>query len=825
MRRTLDFATTVLALAAVPWRVSAQSVPGDFVTPGSTVATVHDADAARINPGAVPLVRWMSARITGVAEVRANRTALDGAAVSLVSPLPFDFGVSASLSWQHSLVAGAQGDVVTGDVGLGYAPTRTFGMGARLRVMGAGGDATFASIANGSAALDLGLAWRPLDWLSLGLVGRNLVGPQIPALGIARAGVAGIAVRPAGTDVFTFGVDASYAQGNTGWVRASTRVRIPYVGYVVADGVLDLPSLGWRTSAGVEVDFGMASLSGGVLVGDDRAGLGNGPLGGWMSARVEGVRERGIPEGGMLVAMSTGDLGARELAHVVISLERFTRDPAVRGIVWTPRGDVGGLAHAEELREAFTRLRASGRRVFCHLVEPNGSTYYACSAAESVTIDPAGSLRSAGLRTTFLFLGDALRDLGVRTQFLRIGAWKSAPEQFTRRGSTPEARAQEEQLVDDFYAHLLGGIAASRTAAGRAWSPDDVRRTLESGPYTARETVSRGFADSLVTRDRALAIASQRAHAPVIEWSERVPFRPERWAPGRSVAVVYLDGDIIEGESFEVPFLGMRFVGDRTVRATLAQLVADPSVGAIVLRVDSGGGAAMAAENMWRAVASAARHKPVVVSVGRMAASAAYYLAAPAAEIVADPSSVTGSIGIFYGKADLSPLLSRLDVGVETLRRGEHADLDSMYRAWTDDETRLLGHLLEEGYEQFLGRVAEGRHMTREAVHGIGEGRVFAGSRARGLGLVDRTGGLWLAIERARALGHLASATDIREVPSGSAGLLESLVSIVSASEPTHSIAQLAMRGEAGTAMRWLYAVALSNGHAMAMIDWPMEVP
>jgi ClpP class serine protease len=170
-------------------------------------------------------------------------------------------------------------------------------------------------------------------------------------------------------------------------------------------------------------------------------------------------------------------------------------------------------------------------------------------------------------------------------------------------------------------------------------------------------------------------------------------------------------------------------------------------------------------------------------------------------------------------------LLTRLDVGVETLRRGEHADLDSLYRPWTDEETRLIGHLLEEGYEQFLGRVASGRHMTRDAVHRVGEGRVFAGSRARDLGLVDRTGGLWLAIERARALGHLGSATEIREVPAGSPGLLESLVSVVSASDPMHPIARLAMRGEAGTAMRWLYSVALANGHAMAMIDWPMEAP
>ncbi len=805
----------------------AQGIHGELVSPGSTLATATDADAARVNPGAVPLVRAFSGRLTGVAELRGQNTALDGAALTLVAPLPFDLGVSAAVTWQHVLAPAARGDVVTGELGLGATLAPGLGVGARLRVLGAGGDPVFIPVANGAAALDLGLAWRPLTWLALGLAGRNLLGPQLPAIGMVRAGVVGVGLRPVGTDAITLGVDASYAQDATGWVRAGARVRVPYVGYVRAEGVVDLPSTAWRASAGLEVDLGVIGLGGGVLFGDSTRGLASGPLGGWASVRFSAERERGIPEGGVVMTLPVAALGPREMVHLLVALERATHDPAVRGVLFEPRGDVGGLAHAEELREAFDRLRAAGRHVACHLVEPNGGTYYACGGAETLSMDPAGSLRSAGLRTTFVFLGDTLRDLGVRTQFLRIGTWKSAPEQFTRRSSSPEGRAQEEQLVDDLYAHFIDGLARSRSAAGHAIVADAMRARIEAGPYTARGAREAGLVDVLATRERAEQSFARSigAGVGVVEWTDRTALVSPRWARGRSVAVLTIAGDIIEGESFDVPVIDLHFVGDRTVRTALEELVDDPSVAAIVLRVDSSGGAALAAENLWRAVQRAARRKPVVVSMGREAASAAYYLAAPAAEIVADPSSVTGSIGIFFGKVDIGPLLTRFDVGVEVLRRGERADIDSMYRAWTEDEQILLGRMLEENYEQFLVRVATGRHMTTDAVHRVGEGRVFAGSRARGLGLVDRVGGLWTAIERARALAHLDDDSDVREIAAGPTGLLETLVSLASARDARHPAERLLAGTEAMSAMRWMYSVALSRGRPLAMTDCPMVLP
>jgi protease-4 len=293
--------------------------------------------------------------------------------------------------------------------------------------------------------------------------------------------------------------------------------------------------------------------------------------------------------------------------------------------------------------------------------------------------------------------------------------------------------------------------------------------------------------------------------------------------------VVYVDGDMVDGESSDIPLVGLHFVGERTISPVLDQLAGNPSVGAIVIRVDSGGGSAMAGELMWRAVARAARRKPVIISMARVAASAAYYISAPAAEIVADPSAITGSIGIFYGKADIAPLLGRIDVGTELLRRGARADMDSMYRGWTADERAVISRLIGEFYNQFLGRVATGRHMTTDAVNAIGEGRVFSASRARGLGLVDRMGGLATALERARHAAGLDDNVDVWELPAEPGGLLSTLASLLGrdGTGTPDAAAQLLVHGPAREALAWLLAVSRlgAGDRPLAMLEWPMLSP
>lgn len=818
MRRTIACATVLFFAVG---QARAQSVPWEIVPSGSTIATTTDADAARVNMGAVPLASDWSLRLTHVSEVRARSTSLDADALTFTSPLLFGLAYSLGLSWVRPRALSGTGHVVSGEIGLAYAITRRMGLGARLRVSGAGGEAD-ATMLNGAAALDVGFAWRPSPFFALGLRGLNLLGPNVPQLGVERAVAGGVGVRPTGDDAMTLGLDGAYAQSNTGWLRAGARVRVPHFGFLRAEGVLDLPSGDWRAGVGLEVAWGQGALGAGALFGAAPSAGGEGPLGFWASVRYEREREAGLPTPPVVVSVRANDeLGSRAIARLVLRLERLRRDPAVRGIVFAPREDIGGLANAEELRAEFRRLRASGRRVVCHLTDATGAMYYACAAADSITMDPAGTLRMAGIRTSRYFLGDALASVGVRTQFVRIGAWKSAPEQFTRARSTPEALAQEEQLMDDFYASFLGGLSDSRHVV-----LERMRALVEGGPYTAREARRLGLVDALGSRETAERAAGRALEASVVEIDDYAPARTRPWAPGRAVAVVHVHGDIVDGESFDVPVLGLHFVGDRTIIPLLDRVAADPRYGAIVLRIDSSGGSAIASEMLWRAIERASRRKPLIASMGRMAASGGYYIAAPAREIFADPSTLTGSIGIFFGKADVANLLASLHVGVELTRRGAHADMDSVFRPYTDAEIGIISRHIRETYNVFLARVAAGRHMTTAAVDRVGEGRVFAGSRARQINLVDRLGGLADAVARARELAGLPEDAEVVELPPPPGGLLTTLIDALVESPAQAPTARLVSRSEVATAIGWLIAIAWAGqGRAMAMTEWPLQAP
>jgi protease-4 len=234
-----------------------------------------------------------------------------------------------------------------------------------------------------------------------------------------------------------------------------------------------------------------------------------------------------------------------------------------------------------------------------------------------------------------------------------------------------------------------------------------------------------------------------------------------RWGKRPAIGVVMIDDEIVDGESVDVPFLDIHMTGGETVVRTLESMAADPNIRAIVLRVDSPGGAALASEKIWRAVRRARGRKPVIASMGAVAASGGYYVASAADEIWADPSTITGSIGIFYGKVDVAELADTIGVGIEHFRRGKRAGADSLFRPFSDDERAALADVLREYYKLFLARVAEGRSMSVEAVDALARGRVYSGDAAQRVGLVDRLGGMGSALLRARELAGLGPTADV----------------------------------------------------------------
>ncbi len=782
--------------------------------PGVSSASVMGAEAARVNPAGLAVGRASSLRLTHVNDVGARTTALRGESLTWSTPLPLGFAVSLGASWVRPLVndvsAGAYG---TAEVGLSYAIQRSLLVGLRWRLFAGGSDAV-----ESSSALDVGALWRPSAYVMAGAVMRGAVGPRSAAHGLDRVLVGGLALRPTGTDALTLGADVVVPWGGDIGARAVARVAIPYVGYLRAEGAYDFDRNDWRAGAGLDVVWGRARAGVGGFAGDgDAAGY-------VASVGWDGDRSPvGVPDGAVSVTVPMDDApGARSMVRLLWRLERLRRDPAVRAVLFAPRDEVGGLAHAEELREAFKRLQRRGIRVACHLTEATASTWYACAGVDRVTVDPAGGVRIAGLRTARYYLGPALWNLGVRTDFVRIGDWKSAPEQFTREGSTGPAREQEERILDDSLANLVAGVAQSREV-----TPEEARTIITGGPYTAREARARRMVDNVAGLDASERALAASVGAAGIDYEDYVPVRSRRWSSGRSIAVVLVDGDIMEGESSDVPLVGMHRSGDRTVIEALRVAAADPRVGAIVLRVDSPGGSALASDLIWRAVAQAARRKPVVASFSRIAASGGYYVAAGAREIIADPSCLTGSIGIFYGKADIASLLGRLDVHVELSRRGERADMESIFRPYRPEERVFLAGKIGEFYNLFVSRVAAGRHRDATAIDAVGEGRVWSGTRAVEAGLVDRTGGLMTALERARVLGDLGEDYELVELPGESGGLVQTVARLLAddTTQPPSLMAQVLSRSEVRAPVGWLLSVAAATGTPMAMTDWPVIVP
>jgi protease IV len=371
-----------------------------------------------------------------------------------------------------------------------------------------------------------------------------------------------------------------------------------------------------------------------------------------------------------------------------------------------------------------------------------------------------------------------LQKLGVRADFVRIGAFKTAPEMFTRSGPTKAADFAHRDLlrqITDIYMNDVGG--------GRKIPLNELQKRISKGPFLAREAMNAHLVDGMAYDDELeKAIAEMFGHRVWVVEAKSSPTFTQR-APniiGRAqhVAIVYVDGDMVDGRSRKIPLLGNKLVGSYTIVEALKSARENPLTKAIVLRVETPGGSSMAADVIWREVYLTAKVKPVIVSMGTSAASGGYYISAPATKIFANRSTITGSIGIFYGKADVQSLLNRIGVRMTTYRSTPRADAESIYRPFTEDEHQELGRKVKQFYDVFIDRVARGRKMSPTAVDRVARGRVWTGSQAVNRGLVDKIGGLREAIEEAERLGGLDPGSPIVELPLPKKTLLETVLTL-----------------------------------------------
>lgn len=451
-----------------------------------------------------------------------------------------------------------------------------------------------------------------------------------------------------------------------------------------------------------------------------------------------------------------GRAGGPSLYELRAQFRAVAADARVEALVLIVRPFAGSAAAMETLREILLEFKASGKRIVAWAHNYDHAGYVVAGVADEILLQPTGSIQPLGLARPLSYLGELLRKLGLAADFLQISPYKSAMEFLRRDEPSAEVREMHGWLMEST---LQAHVAA--IAAGRKKSEADVRALLDRTPCTDEEAVARGLVDGLAYEDDL----ARRLNGAAIEWSraqKRVLRRARPRARGK-VAVLPVEGVIVDGPSrrpkmkppVNLPFFFQRQAGDENVVAACRQILRDRSVKAVVLAIDSPGGSMSASEAMRDAIERVARKVPVVVSMGGVAGSGGYWIASPARWIVAQPTTLTGSIGVLTGKLVTEGLGAKLGVHETVLKLGLHADMYGSHRPFTDEERAMVDAQIRHGYRQFLGRVSRDRKLPLEKLEAIAGGKVWTGAQALANGLVDELGSLEVALSKARELAGL----------------------------------------------------------------------
>ncbi len=442
------------------------------------------------------------------------------------------------------------------------------------------------------------------------------------------------------------------------------------------------------------------------------------------------------------------------LRDMVATLQRARTDDRVKDVVITPVSGGAMWGQLQELRAAIVDLRKSGKPVTAYLESGGAPEYYLASAANRILLMPGGTLDLSGVATYELFFRGTLDKLGIVPDLLHIGDYKTYTNTFTEKAMTAAHREMNASLNRDMYNELVRAIAE-----GRGKSEAEIRTALDGGPYLGADAVSAGLVDALAYEDQIDDTAPVAGtHRLTGEdygiHGDDPPFRAPK------IALLYAVGEIASGSSSVQP-TGGTVLGSDTFVQWIRAARADRSVRAIIVRVDSPGGSAVASEVIWRELMLTRDVKPLIVSMGDVAASGGYYIAVPAHAIVAEPGTLTGSIGVVTGKFVVAGALEKLGIGTGVVTDGAMADLNSPFREFTPAERAKVETEMQTTYADFVAKVAQARGSTPQKIDAIAQGRVWTGRQARELGLVDAIGGLTDAIALAKARAHIDASTKV----------------------------------------------------------------
>ncbi|WP_321474389.1 signal peptide peptidase SppA [uncultured Paludibaculum sp.] len=481
----------------------------------------------------------------------------------------------------------------------------------------------------------------------------------------------------------------------------------------------------------------------------------------WLSLRLEGDLPEAPAVGLPLPALE--DRSPMTVAEVWSVLHRAARDPKIKGVLLRPRGLSVGWGKAEELRQSLELVRKAGKPVYAWLASPATKDYYVATAADRIFLSPEDLVDLKGLRVEAAYFKGTLDKLGVEVEVEHIGKYKDAGDSFSRSSMSPETKESLNAVLDELYFRLCSAIGQSRHM-----KPEQVRVLLDDGPFLAPAAQSRGLVDELSYESdvqEKLATAAHLSASQSIAAREYLRTAPDNAGRKvRNIAYLVAQGDIVRGSIANL--LGdERGINPQTMGRQLRQIGDDPSIRGVILRIDSPGGDAIASDEILDEVKKLSRKKPMVISMSDVAASGGYYIAMSGDPVIAYPGTLTGSIGVIYGKVNLKGLYEKVGISKEILKRGRFADIDSDFQALTPEGRAKLRESLQFIYDGFLKKVGEGRHKPAAAIDPVAQGRVWLGAHAREKGLVDELGGLDKAVELLRKKAGLTENEGVRLVP------------------------------------------------------------
>jgi protease-4 len=633
-----------------------------------------------------------------------------------------------------------------GIIGFAVSPDRSVSLGLKYNFHVSNSDRNI----DGMNSFDLALLLMPSSAFSIGMKASNINRPFTGSVPVERYYSMGIGLRPFGHMV-TFSGDLGIREESETADALFKLSSEPFKGINISAALGMMPfekekqffgaillslKLGYaRFFAGSDFDENKSSFSAGF---------------GASAERISSVIENDnllvtIDISGRLIEGDSNVHGTH-FTDVVTKLKTIMDDPDIAGIIFRMFDAGIGYAQAQEISQILRQLKNTGKKIYFYIDSVSAQEYLLASQGDGIFINPAGMIDISGVSVTLTFIRDLLNNIGIQAQFFSAGRYKNFPEIFLRSSASDELKEVENELINEYYSTFLDTVSSSRKIPR-----ETLEKLLKISPFTASKAVREHLADEISNPDDITEIINAKKTGLSKEDSRNFVFLPEyfdirwrqeTWGEPESIAVIHINGSIMEGESFSIPVLDAFITGSETVVRAIEQAVSDRNIAGIIIRIDSPGGSISAAERIYQALRKASGIKPTAASLSNVAASGGYYAACGAKKIFSEGLSITGSIGIWWGKFAFSGLFSKIGLSREVIKKGERSDMLGIDRTLTDEEAGTITENLDEYYNLFIKRVSEGRSLPEDIVSQYAEGRVFMGKSFFEKKLIDEIGGL-----------------------------------------------------------------------------------